>query len=75
MDQGAIGASIARLETNPDRKDETGQLQGRWGKVQEKQSFTSGEEEKLTKKGQGRYHLDIGTDTIEVYVLREILQG
>ena len=45
------------------------------GKVQEKQSFTSGEEAKLTKKGQGRYHLDIGTDTIEVYVLREILQG
>jgi len=45
------------------------------GKVQEKQSFTSGEEAKLTKKKQGRYHLDIGTDTIEVYVLREILQG
>ena len=45
------------------------------GKVQEKQSFTSGEEAKLTKKGQGRYHLDIGADTIEVYVLREILQG
>jgi len=45
------------------------------GKVQEKQSFTSGEVAKLTKKGQGRYHLDIGTDTIEVYVLREILQG
>jgi hypothetical protein len=44
------------------------------GKVQEKQAFTSGEEAKLTKKGQGRYHLDIGTDTIEVYVLREILQ-
>jgi hypothetical protein len=44
------------------------------GKVQEKQSFTSGEVAKLTKKGQGRYHLDIGTDTIEVYVLREILQ-
>ena len=45
------------------------------GKVQEKQPFTNGEEAKLTKKGQGRYHLDIGTDTIEVYVLREILQG
>ncbi len=43
------------------------------GKVQEKQAFTNGEEVKLTKKGQGRYHLDIGTDTIEVYVLREIL--
>jgi hypothetical protein len=45
------------------------------GKVQEKQSFTSGEEAKLTKKGHGRYHLDIGVDTIEIYVLREILQG
>jgi len=44
------------------------------GKVQEKQYFTSGEEAKLTKKGHGRYHLDIGIDTIEVYVLREILQ-
>ena len=45
------------------------------GKVQEKQAFTNGEEAKLTKKGNGRYHLDIGVDTIEVYVLREILQG
>ncbi|MGA8848202.1 MAG: ATP-binding protein [Dehalococcoidia bacterium] len=45
------------------------------GRVQEKQAFTSGEEARLTKKRQGRYHLDIGTDTIEVYVLREILQG
>ena len=44
------------------------------GKVQEKQAFTNGEEAKLTKKGHGRYHLDIGVDTIEVYVLREILQ-
>ncbi len=44
------------------------------GKVQEKQAFTNGEEAKLTKKGNGRYHLDIGADTIEVYVLREILQ-
>ncbi len=49
------------------------------GKVQEKQAFTNGEEAKLTKKGNGRYHLDIGVDTIivdtiEVYVLREILQ-
>lgn len=44
------------------------------GQVQEKQSFTSGEEAKLTKKGQGRYNLDVGTDTIDVYVLREILQ-
>ncbi len=49
------------------------------GKVQEKQDFANGEEAKLTKKGIGRYHLDIGVDTIivdtiEVYVLREILQ-
>ena len=44
------------------------------GQVQEKQSFTSGEEAKLTKKGQGRYNLDVGIDTIDVYVLREILQ-
>jgi len=44
------------------------------GKVQERQAFTNGEEAKLTKKGHGRYHLDIGVDTIEVYVLREILQ-
>ena len=44
------------------------------GKVQEKQAFTNGQEARLTKKGHGRYHLDIGVDTIEVYVLREILQ-
>jgi len=44
------------------------------GKVQEKQAFTNGEEAKLTKKGNGRYHLDVGMDTIEGYVLREILQ-
>jgi len=44
------------------------------GKVQEKQAFTNGEEAKLTKKGHGRYHLDIGVDTVEVYVLREILK-
>jgi len=44
------------------------------GKVQEKQAFANGQEAKLTKKGHGRYHLDVGVDTIEVYVLREILQ-
>ncbi|MDD5287608.1 MAG: ATP-binding protein [Dehalococcoidales bacterium] len=45
------------------------------GRVKEKQSFSSGEEARLTKKGNGRYHLDIGNDTIEIYVLREILQN
>lgn len=44
------------------------------GNVQEKQFFGNGKEAKLTKKGHGRYHLDIGIDSIEVYVLREILQ-
>jgi len=44
------------------------------GNVREKQSFRDGREAKLTKKGHGRYHLDIGKDSIEVYVLREILQ-
>ena len=45
------------------------------GKVQERQAFTSGEQARLTKKGSGRYHLDVGRDTIDVYVLREILQA
>ncbi len=44
------------------------------GNVQEKQAFGNGEEAKLTKKGHGRYHLDIGVDSIDVYVLREIIQ-
>jgi len=44
------------------------------GKVQERQVFGDGKEAKLTKKGRGRYHLDIGVDSIEVYVLREIIQ-
>jgi hypothetical protein len=45
------------------------------GRVQEKQAFTGGEQARLTRKDKGRYHLDIGTDTVDVYVLREILQG
>ena len=45
------------------------------GRVQEKQAFSGGEQARLTKKDRGRYHLDIGTDTVDVYVLREILQG
>jgi len=44
------------------------------GNVQEKQNFKDGKEAKLIKKDKGRYHLDVGSDTIEVYVLREIIQ-
>ena len=44
------------------------------GNVGEKQTFEGGKEAKLTKKGHGRYHLDVGVDSIEVYVLREIVQ-
>lgn len=43
------------------------------GNVHETQRFREGKEAKLVKKGQGRYHLDVGTDSLEVYVLREIL--
>lgn len=43
------------------------------GNVKEKQKFTWGEAT-LTKKSTGRYNLNIGPDTIDVYVLREILQ-
>ena len=44
------------------------------GDIQENQTFGDGKEAKITKKGYGRYHLDIGIDSIEVYVLSEILQ-
>jgi len=44
------------------------------GNVSESQTFRDGKEAKLIKKGQGRYHLDVGVDSIEVYVLREIIQ-
>ncbi len=44
------------------------------GNVSEKQTFGYGKEAKLIKKTHGRYHLDIGADSIEVYVLREIIQ-
>jgi len=44
------------------------------GKVGERQRFVDGTEAKLTKRTCGRYHLDVGTDSIEVYVLREIIQ-
>lgn len=44
------------------------------GNVSEKQTFRDGKEAKLIKKRYGRYHLDVGVDSIEVYVLREIIQ-
>lgn len=44
------------------------------GNIGERKVFGDGKEAKLTKKKFGRYHLDIGVDSIEVYVLREILQ-
>jgi hypothetical protein len=44
------------------------------GNIGEKQTFKDGKEAKLIKKGHGRYHLDVGVDSIEVYVLREIIQ-
>ena len=45
------------------------------GKVKEKITFEDGKEATVTKKGDGRYHLNIGVDSIEVYVLREIIQA
>jgi hypothetical protein len=44
------------------------------GDVKEKQKFDDGREAKLNKKENGRYNLDIGSDTIDVYVLKEIIQ-
>lgn len=44
------------------------------GNVQQIQTFEEGKKAKLTKKAHGRYHLDIGVDSIDVYVLREIIQ-
>ncbi|MGB2842602.1 MAG: ATP-binding protein [Halobacteriota archaeon] len=45
------------------------------GKIEEKITFGDGKEATVTKKGDGRYHLNIGEDSIEVYVLREIIQA
>lgn len=45
------------------------------GRVRERQTLGDGREARLTKKQAGRYHLDVGTDSIEVYVLREIIQS
>ncbi len=43
------------------------------GNVSEKQTFVDGQEANLIKKGPGRYLLNVGVDSIEVYVLREII--
>jgi len=45
------------------------------GNVKECQNFKDGKTAKLKKKHAGRYNLDIETDTIDVYVLREIIQA
>ncbi len=45
------------------------------GDSKEKQNFQDGREARLTKKTRGRYNLDIGSDTLDVYVLKEILQN
>jgi len=45
------------------------------GHVQERKTFENGKEMRLTKKQTGRYHLDVGADSIEVYVLRELIQA
>lgn len=45
------------------------------GHVQERKTFDNGKEMRLTKKQTGRYHLDVGADSIEVYVLRELIRA
>ena len=46
------------------------------GAVKEVQKFPDGQEAKLLKKAaHGRYTLHVGSDAIDVYVLREILQA
>ena len=46
------------------------------GGVKEKQVFPDGSEAQLVRKGvAGRYAMIVGDDTLDVYVLREILQG
>lgn len=45
------------------------------GDSKEKQNFQDGREARLTKKASGRYNLDIGSDTLDIYVLKEILQN
>jgi hypothetical protein len=47
-----------------------------WARLPETQKLTDGRTAKLVKKdAAGRYTLLVGTDTLEVYVLREILAG
>lgn len=43
------------------------------GKVKEEQEFKDGRKSMLREKSDGRYNLDVGPDTIDVYVLRELL--
>jgi len=43
------------------------------GKVSEEQTFNDGRKSILRKKSNGRYNLDVGSDTIDIYVLRELL--
>lgn len=45
------------------------------GDSKEKQNLQDGREARLTKKASGRYNLDIGSDTLDIYVLKEILQN
>jgi len=44
------------------------------GRVKEHQKFTDGTEARLVTKTPGRYALIVGEETIDVYVLREILE-
>jgi hypothetical protein len=43
------------------------------GNVKEVQAFPDGTSAKLVRKERGRYALVVGTETIDIYVLREIL--
>ncbi|MDO8751048.1 MAG: hypothetical protein Q7K03_07880 [Dehalococcoidia bacterium] len=45
----------------------------RLGDVKQEQAFQDGKVAKLVKKNNGRYHLDVGTDSIEVYVLQDLV--
>ena len=43
------------------------------GKVKEVNKFENGTEARLSKLEKGRYSLNVGIDSIEVYVLKEII--
>lgn len=45
-----------------------------WGRVPASPKFTDGTEAKLRKKAPGRGSLDIGSDSLDVYVLRDMLE-